>query len=227
MQGLRVVLWELSCSFVALLGVASPHSLALFSCADHDVCVPRRSAFEQDVERGNTDGLGDCQSKQAFFHSYLSSSTLPPPTTSLFSVDSVPLISGVTVSFFAAVTFLGPVCSTLTIHPFRLIHPSVPLGTHPPLSFPPLLLWPPGQSTVVSSWAKTGPFLTNRLKNTPQTVSCTQGRYLTCEPSEGSFRNSKQSLLSSNLWSLESSFFTPQCRERHIKCDHFMPRWFW
>lgn len=54
-------------ALLLLLGVASPHSLALFSRADHDVCVPRRSAFEQDVERGNTDGLGDCQSKQAFF----------------------------------------------------------------------------------------------------------------------------------------------------------------
>lgn len=94
---------------------------------------------------------------------------------------------------------LCPVCSALTIHSFRLIHPSVPLGTHPLLSFPPLLLWPPGQSTVVSSWAKTGPFLTNRFKNTPQTVSCTQGRCLTRELSESSFRNSKQSLLSSNL----------------------------
>uniref|UniRef100_A0A674PFI1 Semaphorin 6A n=1 Tax=Takifugu rubripes TaxID=31033 RepID=A0A674PFI1_TAKRU len=39
-----------------------------------------KSAFEQDVEHGNTDGLGDCQSKHAFFHSYLSFSTPPPPT---------------------------------------------------------------------------------------------------------------------------------------------------
>ena len=38
-----------------------------FSAADHDVSVPCRSAFEQDVEHGNTDGLGDCQSKQALF----------------------------------------------------------------------------------------------------------------------------------------------------------------
>lgn len=26
-----------------------------------------RLAFEQDIERGNTDGLGDCQSKQSFY----------------------------------------------------------------------------------------------------------------------------------------------------------------
>lgn len=37
------------------------------SSADHDVSVPHRSAFEQDVEHGNTDGLGDCQSKRGPF----------------------------------------------------------------------------------------------------------------------------------------------------------------
>lgn len=30
-----------------------------------------RLAFEQDIEHGNTDGLGDCQSKQKCFESFI------------------------------------------------------------------------------------------------------------------------------------------------------------
>uniref|UniRef100_A0A7N6FJK8 Sema domain-containing protein n=1 Tax=Anabas testudineus TaxID=64144 RepID=A0A7N6FJK8_ANATE len=37
----------------------------LSRCERHGRC--KKSAFEQDVEHGNTDGLGDCQSKQAHF----------------------------------------------------------------------------------------------------------------------------------------------------------------
>lgn len=112
-------------------------SLALFSCADHDVCVPRRSAFEQDVEHGNTDGLGDCQSKQAFFT--LICPSLVHPLLLVLSSPSTRPLSFFERPFpsFAAVTFWCPVCSALTIHSFSLIHPSVPFGTHPPLSFPP------------------------------------------------------------------------------------------
>uniref|UniRef100_A0A672HRM6 Sema domain-containing protein n=1 Tax=Salarias fasciatus TaxID=181472 RepID=A0A672HRM6_SALFA len=50
---------------------ASPVCPGLFSSADHDVSVPCRSAFEQDVEHGNTDGLGDCQTSFFFFFKQL------------------------------------------------------------------------------------------------------------------------------------------------------------
>uniref|UniRef100_A0A8C4IC62 Sema domain-containing protein n=1 Tax=Dicentrarchus labrax TaxID=13489 RepID=A0A8C4IC62_DICLA len=82
----------------------------LFSSADHDVSVPRRSVFEQDVEHGNTDGLGDCQSKQALFTLIFPPLFYNPPTIPLFSVNSVSLFSRPSVSFFAAVTFFSPVC---------------------------------------------------------------------------------------------------------------------
>uniref|UniRef100_A0A671UQ06 Semaphorin 6A n=1 Tax=Sparus aurata TaxID=8175 RepID=A0A671UQ06_SPAAU len=95
----------------------------LFSSADHDVSVPRRSAFEQDVEHGNTDGLGDCQSKQALFtlifpplfytsptNTTAAATTTTTTTIPLFSVNSVSLFSRPSASFFAAVTFFSPVC---------------------------------------------------------------------------------------------------------------------
>uniref|UniRef100_A0A8C6NUJ3 Semaphorin 6A n=1 Tax=Nothobranchius furzeri TaxID=105023 RepID=A0A8C6NUJ3_NOTFU len=43
-----------------------------------------KSAFEQDVERGNTDGLGDCQSKQALF-TLIFPPLLHPPSPPLLS----------------------------------------------------------------------------------------------------------------------------------------------
>uniref|UniRef100_A0A3B4Y9N0 Semaphorin 6A n=1 Tax=Seriola lalandi dorsalis TaxID=1841481 RepID=A0A3B4Y9N0_SERLL len=87
-----------------------------------------KSAFEQDVEHGNTDGLGDCQSKQALFTLIFPPLFHTPPTIPLFSVNLVSLFSRPSVSFFAAVTSFSPVCSTLTILSFRLFHPSVPFG---------------------------------------------------------------------------------------------------
>uniref|UniRef100_A0A8C6LY78 Semaphorin 6A n=1 Tax=Nothobranchius furzeri TaxID=105023 RepID=A0A8C6LY78_NOTFU len=74
--------------------VSNPNLHGLFSAADHDVFVPCRSAFEQDVERGNTDGLGDCQSKQALF-TLIFPPLLHPPSPPLLSpfpsFSSVPL----------------------------------------------------------------------------------------------------------------------------------------
>uniref|UniRef100_A0A3Q4BE98 Sema domain-containing protein n=1 Tax=Mola mola TaxID=94237 RepID=A0A3Q4BE98_MOLML len=87
-----------------------------------------KSAFEQDVEHGNTDGLGDCQSKQG--HSLLSFLlySAPPHTVPLVSVNSVPLFSWSTVSFFAGLTFSCPVCSTFTVISFSVIRESYQKG---------------------------------------------------------------------------------------------------
>uniref|UniRef100_A0A668ATG7 Semaphorin 6A n=1 Tax=Myripristis murdjan TaxID=586833 RepID=A0A668ATG7_9TELE len=63
--------------------------------ADHDVSVPCRSAFEQDVEHGNTDGLGDCQSNlTALSHHHHHHHTLPLPTSALPEAAEGPLGRG-------------------------------------------------------------------------------------------------------------------------------------
>uniref|UniRef100_A0A8C5BGQ5 Sema domain-containing protein n=1 Tax=Gadus morhua TaxID=8049 RepID=A0A8C5BGQ5_GADMO len=75
------VLWVAFTSCVVKVPLSRFLSVRLSVClwsADRDVSVPSRSSFEQDVEHGNTDGLGDCQSKQAFF-----APSSPPPTLSL------------------------------------------------------------------------------------------------------------------------------------------------
>lgn len=97
-------------SFVPRLGVSSLRGLACFSTADHDVFVPRRSAFEQDVEHGNTDGLGDCQSKQTLFtlifpllfHTPPPPSPQPPLLFSLLAPSS--FSSQLSVSSFSTIT---------------------------------------------------------------------------------------------------------------------------
>lgn len=83
--GCFVVAFLWLCYFVRCGEAAWP---GLFSTADHDVSVPRRSAFEQDVEHGNTDGLGDCQSKQAHFTPIFPPLFHTPHTSPLFSVNS-------------------------------------------------------------------------------------------------------------------------------------------
>lgn len=98
-------------------------ALACFSPLTVMSLFPRRSAFEQDVEHGNTDGLGDCQSKQALhnrssLHLVSFFSRLQFPTT-LLSPFSIP-----------------PACSALTILSFSLVHPSVPFDSRTPLSVP-------------------------------------------------------------------------------------------
>uniref|UniRef100_A0A3Q1J4C6 Sema domain-containing protein n=1 Tax=Anabas testudineus TaxID=64144 RepID=A0A3Q1J4C6_ANATE len=69
-----------------------------------------KSAFEQDVEHGNTDGLGDCQSKQAHFTPIFPPLLYTPRTSPLFSVNSFSLFSLLSIPFFAAVTSFSPVC---------------------------------------------------------------------------------------------------------------------
>lgn len=96
-----------------------------------------------------------------------------PPTIPLFSVKSVPLFSRPSVSFFAAVTFLCPVCSALTILSFSLFHPSVPFGSHPLVSFPRCSSGPPVNRVLCPLGQRLGAF----LQNTAQTFSDTQGRY--------------------------------------------------
>uniref|UniRef100_A0A669C1D6 Semaphorin 6A n=1 Tax=Oreochromis niloticus TaxID=8128 RepID=A0A669C1D6_ORENI len=65
-----------------------------------------KSAFEQDVEHGNTDGLGDCQSKQALFTLIFppslctptsTTNTTTPTTIPLFFVNSISLFSRLSV----------------------------------------------------------------------------------------------------------------------------------
>lgn len=107
--GVLTVAFLQLCYFVRCGEPAWP---GLFPSADHDVSVPRRSAFEQDVEHGNTDGLGDCQSKQSLF-----TLIFPPPpphthTLPLLSVNSVPL-------FFLSPPFPSPL-------PSPFCAPSVP-----------------------------------------------------------------------------------------------------
>uniref|UniRef100_A0A8C5GR21 Sema domain-containing protein n=1 Tax=Gouania willdenowi TaxID=441366 RepID=A0A8C5GR21_GOUWI len=53
-----------------------------------------KSAFEQDVEHGNTDGLGDCQSKRFIFVVSLHHHTLSLPTSSLPEAAEGPLGRG-------------------------------------------------------------------------------------------------------------------------------------
>uniref|UniRef100_A0A7N6BZG6 Sema domain-containing protein n=1 Tax=Anabas testudineus TaxID=64144 RepID=A0A7N6BZG6_ANATE len=53
-----------------------------------------KSAFEQDVEHGNTDGLGDCQSKQAHFTPIFPPLLYTPRTSPLFSAAEGPLGRG-------------------------------------------------------------------------------------------------------------------------------------
>uniref|UniRef100_A0A8C5C288 Sema domain-containing protein n=1 Tax=Gadus morhua TaxID=8049 RepID=A0A8C5C288_GADMO len=60
------VLWVAFTSCVVKVPLSRFLSVRLSVClsvclADRDVSVPSRSSFEQDVEHGNTDGLGDCQ----------------------------------------------------------------------------------------------------------------------------------------------------------------------
>lgn len=223
-QGLGPVLEELSCSFAALLGVASPHSLALFSCADHDVCVSRRSAFEQDVERGNTDGLGDCQSKQAFLHSYLSSSTLHPLHLSSASTRS-PL--------FSSVPFLLRCCHLFVPRLFRphnplfQAHPSICPSRH-------------SSSTVLSPAASLAPWSIDRCvrsgKDWAFSLKLLKGRTTSSQLHAGKVLDLwavwgliwklktisplKQPL---NSWKL---FFHPSVQGKtHETSDHFMPRW--
>uniref|UniRef100_A0A668ALW8 Semaphorin 6A n=1 Tax=Myripristis murdjan TaxID=586833 RepID=A0A668ALW8_9TELE len=116
----------LFCGFVTLLGVVRH---GLFSAADHDVSVPCRSAFEQDVEHGNTDGLGDCQSKQALFTPSFHLSSMLFPLLFLSSLlTRPPLFPQPSVSLLHCCHLFVPVCSTLTILSFSLFHPSVPFS---------------------------------------------------------------------------------------------------
>uniref|UniRef100_A0A665T5D2 Sema domain-containing protein n=1 Tax=Echeneis naucrates TaxID=173247 RepID=A0A665T5D2_ECHNA len=74
-----------------------------------------KSAFEQDVEHGNTDGLGDCQSKQGLFtliFPALFHAPPPPPLPPFLSslLTWSPSSLGPSDSFFAAVTSFSPVC---------------------------------------------------------------------------------------------------------------------
>lgn len=119
-----------------MIGVASLHGLACFPALTMMSFFPCRSAFEQDVEHGNTDGLGDCQSKQGLSLLSFLLYSAPPHTVPLVSVNSVPLFSRSTVSFFAGLTFSCPVCSTFTVISFSLFHPSVPYSSHPLLFSP-------------------------------------------------------------------------------------------
>uniref|UniRef100_A0A7N6FHZ3 Sema domain-containing protein n=1 Tax=Anabas testudineus TaxID=64144 RepID=A0A7N6FHZ3_ANATE len=68
-----------------------------------------KSAFEQDVEHGNTDGLGDCQSKQAHFTPIFPPLLYTPRTSPLFSVNSFSLFSLLSIPFFAGRDQLVPV----------------------------------------------------------------------------------------------------------------------
>uniref|UniRef100_A0A7N5ZXR3 Sema domain-containing protein n=1 Tax=Anabas testudineus TaxID=64144 RepID=A0A7N5ZXR3_ANATE len=63
--------------------------------------VSEGASFEQDVEHGNTDGLGDCQSKQAHFTPIFPPLLYTPRTSPLFSVNSFSLFSLLSIPFFA------------------------------------------------------------------------------------------------------------------------------
>lgn len=121
------LLFTLYCStamcfcLVTLLGVAS------FFTADRVLSVPCRLAFEQDVEHGNTDGLGDCQSKQGLF-------TLIFPTPLLFSSPSPHHHSFSLSTHFLLHLFLSRLFSRTCLS-LSLFHPSAPFSSCPLLSF--------------------------------------------------------------------------------------------
>lgn len=84
--------------------------------------------------------------------------------------------------------FCGPVCSTLTILlSFSLLHPSVPLGSRPPASFPLLCLWSPPTPPCSTPLSQTGccvhsgSFFADRCESAAETLSRTQGEtFFTC-----------------------------------------------
>uniref|UniRef100_A0A8D3C3C2 Sema domain-containing protein n=1 Tax=Scophthalmus maximus TaxID=52904 RepID=A0A8D3C3C2_SCOMX len=75
------------CMCVSCIASRDPYCGWVSEGACREVVGNIKSAFEQDVEHGNTDGLGDCQSKQAFFtliflplfHTYPPPPPPPPP----------------------------------------------------------------------------------------------------------------------------------------------------
>lgn len=167
-----------SYSFVTLLGVASVHGLACFPLLTMMSLFPADQPLSRTWSMVTQMAWETAKVSRPF--SLLSFLLFSTPTTiatiPLFTVNSVPLFSRPSISFFAAVTFLCPVCSSLTILSFSLFHPSVPFGSHPLVSFSLLILWSPGQWSVVSTWAKTGLLLVKPCENTAQTFSDTQGR---------------------------------------------------
>uniref|UniRef100_A0A7N8XF26 Sema domain-containing protein n=1 Tax=Mastacembelus armatus TaxID=205130 RepID=A0A7N8XF26_9TELE len=64
-----------------------------------------KSAFEQDVEHGNTDGLGDCQSKQALFTLIFPLFFFTSHTIPLFTANSVSFSRPSSPSYAAATSF--------------------------------------------------------------------------------------------------------------------------
>lgn len=122
--------------------------------------------------------------------SLLRAASPPPPyTIPPLPVNSVPLFPQPSVSFSAAVTFLCPVCSTLTILlSFSLFHPSVPLSSRPPASLPLLCLCshnptPPHSTPFFQTGCcvHLGSLFADGCESTAQTLSCSQGEiFFTC-----------------------------------------------
>uniref|UniRef100_A0A7N9ATK1 Sema domain-containing protein n=1 Tax=Mastacembelus armatus TaxID=205130 RepID=A0A7N9ATK1_9TELE len=94
----------------------------------------RKSAFEQDVEHGNTDGLGDCQSKQALFTLIFPLFFFTSHTIPLFTANSVSFSRPSSPSYAAATSFSPrPFCPHNPL--FQKLTPICPFHYLLPLSF--------------------------------------------------------------------------------------------
>lgn len=193
-----------SYSFVVLLGVVSLHGLACFPLltmvslfpADRPLSRTWSMATQMAWETAKVSRPFSLLSFPRLFHS--------TPHSSLLCKLSPPL--------FSAVRFLLRCCHLFCIPSVQpsqssLSASSIHLSLSARIIFcpsPRCFSGPPGQQSVVSSWAKTGLLLTKHCENTPQTFIDTQGMCFICEWSRDLFRNSKQALQTGSLTVLKS-----------------------